>query len=285
MTESSGNRFAGKVVLITGVARGQGRSHAVRFAAEGARIAGLDIAGDIATMHYPPSSREDLEETVRLVKEAGGDIIARQGDVRDSAVLRGLVDEALARFGHIDIVLPNAGITTLGSVWELTDEQWDEMIGINLSGVWRTLRAALPPMIERGEGGCVVLTGSIAGIIGMPGLAHYAATKHGVNGLMKSIANELAPHKIRVNSVNPTNVATPMILNDVTYQHFRPDVPGATQADAIPAFSSYNLLDTPWVEPGDVSNAVLWLCSDEARWITGVALPVDTGTTVKWPGR
>lgn len=285
MTQSAGSRFAGKVVLITGVARGQGRSHAVRFAAEGARIAGLDVAGALATTHYPPSSREDLEETVRLVKDAGGDMIARQGDVRDSAAVRGLVDEALARFGHIDIVLPNAGITTLGPVWELTDEQWDEMVGINLTGVWRTLRVALPPMIERGEGGSVVLTGSIAGIIGMPGLAHYAATKHGVNGLMKSIANELAPYKIRVNSVNPTNVATPMILNEVTYQHFRPDVPGATQADAIPAFSSYNLLSTPWVEPRDVSDAVLWLCSDEARWITGVALPVDTGTTVKWPGR
>jgi SDR family mycofactocin-dependent oxidoreductase len=285
MKQSAGSRFAGKVVLITGVARGQGRSHAVRFAAEGARIAGLDAASPIATVHYPPSSPEDLEETVRLVKEAGGDMIARQGDVRDSAVIRALVDETLTRFGRIDIVLPNAGITTLGPVWKLTDEQWDEMVAINLGGVWRTLRAALPSMIERGEGGSVVLTASIAGIIGMPGLAHYAAAKHGVNGLMKSIANELAPHKIRVNSVNPTNVATPMILNDGTYQHFRPDIPGATQADAIPAFASYNLLDTPWIEPGDVSSAVLWLCSDEARWITGVALPVDTGTTVKWPGR
>jgi SDR family mycofactocin-dependent oxidoreductase len=285
MARSAGNRFEGKVVLVTGAARGQGRSHAVRFAAEGARIAGLDVAGPLVTPHYPSSNREDLEETVRLVKEAGGDIIARQGDVRDPAAVRGLADEALTRFGHIDIVLPTAGITTLGPLWELTDEQWDEMVGINLTGVWQTLRAALPSMIKRGAGGSVVLTGSIAGIIGMPGLAHYAATKHGVNGLMKSIANELAPHKIRVNSVNPTNVATPMILNDATYRHFRPDIAGPTQADAIPAFSSYNLLDTPWVQPGDVSDAVLWLCSEEARWITGAALPVDTGTTVKWPGR
>jgi (+)-trans-carveol dehydrogenase len=207
-----------------------------------------------------------------------------KSDVRDQYALDAAVAEGIKAFGGIDVVLPTAGVTSMGVLWELTDEQWDDMIGINLTGVWRTLRAALPSMVQRGAGGSVVLTGSIAGIIGMPYLAHYAATKHAVNGLVKSLANELAPHRIRVNSVNPTNVATPMILNDATYQHFRPDVAGATQADAIPAFSSYNLLDTPWVEPADVTNAVLWLCSDEARYVTGVALPIDTGTVVKWPG-
>ncbi|MEU6192217.1 mycofactocin-coupled SDR family oxidoreductase [Streptomyces sp. NPDC047061] len=278
-------RFKDKVVFITGVARGQGRQHAVRFAREGAHVIGLDIADTIPTVHYPSAAKSDLDETVRLIKEAGGQSVIHQGDVRNQDAVTAVVQAGMERFGRIDVVLPTAGITSLGRLWELDDAQWDELIGINLTGVWRTLRATIPHMIEGGNGGSIVLTGSIAGLIGMPGLAHYAASKHGVNGLMRSLANELAPHGIRVNSVNPTNVATPMILNDVTYQHFRPDVPGATQEDAIAAFSSYNLLRTPWIEPDDVSNAVLWLSSDEARYLTGVALPVDTGTTVKWPGR
>ncbi|GAB91298.1 mycofactocin-coupled SDR family oxidoreductase [Gordonia rhizosphera] len=278
------NRFNGKTVFVTGVARGQGRNHAIRFAEEGARVIGVDLAGPVSTTHYPGATGDDLEETGRLLEKTGAEYRLHACDVRDLKGLERAVADGLVAFGGIDIVLPTAGITSLGATWELSEEQWDEMVAINLSGVWRTLRATLPAMVERGAGGSIVLTGSIAGIIGMPYLAHYAATKHGVNGLVKSMANELAPHRIRVNSVNPSNVATPMILNDATYQHFRPDVPGATQEDAIPAFSSYNLLDVPWVESDDVSNAVLWLCSDEARFLTGVMLPVDTGTVVKWPG-
>lgn len=279
------DRFKGKTVFVTGVARGQGRQHAVRFAREGAHVIGLDIADTIPTVHYPSAGKADLDETVRLIEEVGGQSVIHQGDVRDQEAVTRAVEAGIERFGRIDVVLPTAGITSLGRLWELSDEQWDELIGINLTGVWRTLRATIPHLIAGGNGGSIVLTGSIAGLMGMPGLAHYAASKHGVNGIMRSLANELAPQGIRINSVNPTNVATPMILNDVTYQHFRPDVPGATQEDAMAAFSSYNLLQTPWVEPDDVSNAVLWLCSDEARYLTGVALPVDTGTTVKWPGR
>jgi (+)-trans-carveol dehydrogenase len=277
-------RFDGKVAFISGLARGQGRSHAVRLASEGADIVGLDLCGPVKTTHYAGSTPNDLAETVRQVEALDRRIIATEGDVRDTEAVRETVARGLAEFGHLDIVVANAGITSLGAIWELTDEQWEEMLAINLTGAFKVLRATIPSMIERGEGGSIILTGSIAGIIGMPYLAHYAAAKHGINALVKSVANELAPHRIRVNSVNPTNVRTPMIINDETFQHFRPDVPGATEADAIPAFSSYNLLDTPWIEPEDVSNAVAFLASDEARWITGVALPVDTGTVVKWPG-
>ncbi|MEB3371730.1 mycofactocin-coupled SDR family oxidoreductase [Saccharopolyspora mangrovi] len=277
-------RFEGKVVFVTGVARGQARQHAVRFAREGAHIVGLDLADDISTVHYPSASRADLDETARLIETEGGKHVLHQGDVRDQAAIDKAVQDGLERFGRIDIVLPMAGITSLGALWELSDEQWNEMIGINLTGVWRTLRATIPHVIAGESGGSIVLTGSIAGLMGMPYLGHYTASKHGINGIMRSLANELAPHAIRVNSVNPTNVATPMIHNDATYQHFCPDVHGATQQDAIPVFQSYNLLQTPWIEPDDVSNAVLWLCSEEARYLTGVALPVDTGTTVKWPG-
>ncbi|MEV5842301.1 mycofactocin-coupled SDR family oxidoreductase [Streptomyces sp. NPDC051985] len=278
-------RFDGKVVFITGIARGQGRNHAVRFAREGAAIVGLDRADTISTVRYPSPGKEDLDETVRLVEAEGGKIIARQGDVRDQQAVDQVVADALEEFGHIDIVLPNAGITTLGRFWELPDEVWDEMIGINLTGVWRTLRAAIPSMIERGQGGSIVFTGSIAGLMGMPGLAHYAATKHGVNGVMRSLANELGPYGIRVNSVNPTNVATPMILNENTFKVFRPDLPDPGEEDAREAFSSYHILDTPWVESDDVTSAVLWLCSEEGRALTGAAIPLDLGATAKWPGR
>lgn len=277
-------RFDGRVVFITGVARGQGRSHAVKFAAEGATIVGLDVAESIPTVAYKGATPDDLDETAQLIEDTGAKSIIIQGDVRDQATINKLVSDALQAFGHIDIVVPQAGITTLAPFWELTDQQWDEMIGINLTGVWRTLRAAIPSMIERRAGGSIVMTGSIAGLMGMPNAAHYAATKHGINGIVKTLANELAPHRIRVNSVNPTNVATPMILDPAVYQFFRQDLDKPTMEDALPAFGSYLLLKQPWVESEEVSNAVLWLCSDEARSITGVQLPVDAGTTVKWPG-
>ena len=277
-------RFDGKVVLITGVARGQGRSHAVRFAQEGASIVGLDIAQAIPTVAYEGATPDDLAETQRLIDQAGGKSIIVQGDVRDQSAVDKLVQDALTTFGHIDIVLPQAGITSIGLLWELSEQHWDEMIGINLTGVWHTLRAAIPPMIERNAGGSIVMTGSIAGLMGLPHAAHYTATKHGINGMVKSLANELAPHRIRVNSVNPTNVATPMILDPAMYRFFRPDLENPAKEDAVPAFKSMILLDQPWVEAEEVSNAVLWLCSEEARSVTGVQLPVDAGTLVKWPG-
>ncbi|MFG2730406.1 mycofactocin-coupled SDR family oxidoreductase [Streptomyces canus] len=277
-------RFDGKVVFITGVARGQGRSHALRFAQEGASIVGLDIAEAIPSVTYAAATADDLAETVDLLDRAGAKSIIVKGDVRDQAAIDELVERTLSTFGQIDVVLPQAGITTLAKFWELSDQQWDDMIGVNLTGVWRTLRATIPTMIEKNAGGSIVLTGSIAGLAGMPHAGHYAATKHGINGIVKTLANELAPHRIRVNSVNPTNVATKMILDDEVYKIFRPDLDKPTLEDARPAFGSYLLLDQPWVESDEVSSAVLWLCSGEARSITGVQLPIDAGTLVKWPG-
>jgi (+)-trans-carveol dehydrogenase len=277
-------RFDGKVVLITGVARGQGRSHAVRFAKEGASIVGLDLAGPVSTVAYRAATPGDLDETIGLIDQAGAKSIIVQGDVRDQAAIDDLVSQAIATFGGIDVVLPQAGITTLAPFWELGDDKWNDMIDINLTGVFRTLRSVIPHMIERGAGGSLILTGSIAGLRGMPNAGHYAATKHGVNGIVKTLANELAPHRIRVNSVNPTNVATPMILDEAVYKTFRPDLERPTVEDAKPAFGSYLLLDQPWVEADEVSSAVLWLASEEARSITGVELPVDAGTLAKWVG-
>jgi SDR family mycofactocin-dependent oxidoreductase len=277
-------RFEDKVVLVTGVARGQGRSHAVRFAREGASIVGLDLARPVPTAPYTGATPDDLAETRRLIDEAGAKSHLVEGDVRDQSAVDRLVEDALATFGHIDVVLPQAGITSIGLLWELSDQEWGEMIDINLTGVWRVLRAAIPPMIEAGAGGSIVMTGSTAGLIGLPHAGHYTATKHGVNGMVKTLANELAPHRIRVNSVNPTNVATPMILDPAVFRFFRPDLENPTVDDVKPAFGSFILLDQPWVEADDVSNAILWLCSEEARSITGVQLPVDAGTTVKWPG-
>jgi SDR family mycofactocin-dependent oxidoreductase len=277
-------RVDDKVALITGIARGQGRSHAVRLAREGADILGLDVAGPIGTPHYPPSSEGDLEETISLVEATGRRIIARKGDVRHQKAIDDLVADGLDEFGHIDIVCANAGIVTLGRTWELSDAQWDEMLAINLTGVWRTLKAATPPMIEAGRGGSMILTSSMAGVMGMPTLSHYAAAKHGVMGLMRSLANELAEYFIRVNAILPTNVATPMILNEGTYANFRPDLDNPTQEDAKVAFASYNMLPIPWIEPEDVSHAVLWLASDEAKFVTGAAIPIDAGTTAKFPG-
>jgi SDR family mycofactocin-dependent oxidoreductase len=229
-------RFENKVVFITGVARGQGRSHALRFAAEGAHIVGLDLAAPVSSVPYAPATAEDLKETTALLDAAGANSIIVQGDVRNQKAIDDLVDAALETFGGIDIVLPQAGITTLGSFWELSDQQWNEMIDINLTGVFRTLRATIPTIIDRGSGGSIVVTSSVAGLAGMPHAGHYAATKHGVDGIVKTLANELAPFGIRVNTVNPTNVGTKMILDDAVYKVFRPDVESPTLEDAVPAF-------------------------------------------------
>ena len=276
-------RFVGRVALVSGAARGQGRSHALRLAAEGADLALVDLAGPLETTHYPAATADDLAETVQLVESLGRKVVWRRGDVRDRELLVSLVDEARDVLGPINIVLGNAGITSLATIDQLTDLMWDEMIDINLTGVWNTVKAALPSMIDSEQGGAIVLTSSIAGLMGMPTLAHYSAAKHGVTGLMKALANELAPHRIRVNTVHPTNVGTVMIRNDQTYQNFRPDLVGPSEEDAKAGFMSYHLLQEPWVEVEDVSNAVLWLLSDEARYVTGAMLPIDCGCLVKFP--
>jgi (+)-trans-carveol dehydrogenase len=276
-------RLDGKVAFITGAARGQGRSHALRLAQEGADVIAVDVCAQVGTVDYPMATPDDLAETVRQVEALDRRIVATQADVRDTAALTRAVDDGVAQLGRLDIVVANAGIASFAPVEELTDEMWDDMIGINLTGVFRTVRAAVPHLRAHGQGGVIVITSSTAGIKGMANLAHYVAAKHGVVGLMKTLANELAPDMIRVNSVHPTGVSTDMIHNEATYGLFIPDKPPAevTREDAAEAFQSLNALPIPWVEPVDISNAVLFLASDEARYVTGVQLPVDAGSVIK----
>jgi SDR family mycofactocin-dependent oxidoreductase len=268
-------RLEGKVAFITGAARGQGRSHAVRLAQEGADIIAVDICKQIATVPYPMATPEDLEATVKAVEELDRRIFAREADVRDEAGLKAAFEEGVAELGPVDIVLANAGIAPMSMHEE--HDAWQDVIDVNLTGVFNTVEIAIPSMIERGKGGAIVLTSSTAGINGIGGPSRgglgYTAAKHGVVGLMRSYANVLAQHNIRVNSVHPTGVSTPMIVNDVMQEFLQAD-PTLGQAMA-------NALPVDMIEPVDVSNAILWLVSDEARYITGVTLPVDAGYTNK----
>jgi len=275
-------RVDGKVALITGAARGQGRSHAVRLAQEGADIVAIDILEDVPTIAYPMASEEDLDETARLVEKQGRRILARKADVRSRSQLQAVVDEALTEFGHIDVVSANAGIGSPGMhFWEISDEQWDDSLDVNLKGVFLTCSVVAPSMIERGRGGSIIVTSSGAGLQPVSHIADYTSAKHGLIGLMRVMANELAEHYIRVNAVCPTTVDTALVQNDRLYRLFRPDLENPGKADVIEACRQMNAIPEPWVEPVDVSNAVLWLASDESRYVTGVALPVDLGVTIK----
>jgi len=273
-------KMDGKVVLITGGARGQGRSHALTFAREGAEVVVCDIADQLPSVPYPLASAGELDDTARMVQDLDRRCLAVRADVRDSGQMQGIVEQALSEFGHIDILLANAGIESFESAWELTDEQWDEMIAVNLTGVWKSCRAVIPHMIER-HTGVILVTSSIGGLKGLANQAHYCATKHGVVGLMRTLAIELAPHGIRVNTVHPSSVDTPIIKNQAMYTLFSGGKPDATLEEVTPAFRELNLLDIPWMEPQDISNAMLWLASDDARYITGATLPVDAGSMVK----
>jgi SDR family mycofactocin-dependent oxidoreductase len=273
----------GKVAFITGAGRGQGRSHALRLADAGADIVALDICADeVETVTYALAARADLDETVALVEAKGRRIVADEADVRDLGQVQKVVDAGLGELGRIDIVCANAGVGSWSVSWEMSEQVWKDMIDVNLTGVFNTVRAALPSMVERGEGGSVVLTSSTAGLIGYQNTAHYTAAKHGVIGLMKVLSQELGPHRIRVNAICPTTVNTPLVVNDATFRLFAPDVVDPGPADVRDAFAGLNSLpDVPWIEPLDVSEAVAWLCSDAARYITGIALPIDAGNTAK----
>lgn len=273
-------KLEGKVALITGGARGQGRSHALTFAREGADVVICDVAGQLPTAPYSLASEEELSETARSVEEFDRRCLAVRTDVRNSEQIREVAERAIDEFGRIDILLANAGIESFGKAWELSDEQWDEMIGVNLTGVWKSCRAVIPHMIERGAG-VILITSSIGGLRGLANQAHYCATKHGVVGLMRTLAIELAPHGIRVNTVHPSSVDTPIIKNQAMYTLFSGGNPDATLDEVTPAFRDLNLLDIPWMEPQDISNAMLWLASDDARYITGAAIPVDAGLMAK----
>ena len=270
-------RVEGKVAFITGAARGQGRSHALRLAQEGADIIAVDICQDLATVPYPGATEADLAETVKQVEALDRRIVAQQADVRDLAALQRAVDEGLSQFGHLDIVCANAGIASFAPALDLTEEVWQDVIDTNLTGVWKTVKATAPAMVERGQGGSIVLTSSIAGLIAFPNLAHYTAAKHGVTGLMRTLAVELAPHSIRVNSVHPTTVDTPMVANEPVWGLFLGGVAGATREQAAEGMKALNAMPVPWVEAVDISNAVLYLASDEARYVTGTTTVIDAG--------
>jgi SDR family mycofactocin-dependent oxidoreductase len=268
-------KLEGKVAFITGAARGQGRSHAIRLAQEGADIIAIDLCEQIVTVPYPMSTPADLAETAKQVEALDRRIYTAQADVRDEAGLKAAFAAGTAELGPVDIVLANAGIAPM-SLHEGYDA-WQDVIDVNLTGVFNTVETAIPSMIERGQGGAIVLTSSTAGINGIGGPTRgglgYTAAKHGVVGLMRSYANNLARYSIRVNSVHPTGVNTPMVVNEAM-QEFLAQDPSLSNALS-------NALPVPMVEPIDISNAIAWLVSDDARYVTGVTLPVDAGFTNK----
>jgi SDR family mycofactocin-dependent oxidoreductase len=270
-------RLADKVAFITGAARGQGRSHAVRLAEEGADIIAIDICQTIPTAPGPGPTPEDLADTVKGVKSLGRRAVAAQIDVRDLAAMTGFVAESVGELGRLDIVLANAGIAGTGPTLEMDEQVWQTMMDINLTGVWKTLKASVPHVIAGGRGGSVVITSSLAALTANEHTAHYSAAKSGLIGLMRVLARELAPHRIRVNTVHPTTVGTEMILNESTYRHFRPDLDHPTRADFEETARTLNRMPVPYIEPEDVTNTILYLVSDEGRYVTGSQQLLDAG--------
>jgi SDR family mycofactocin-dependent oxidoreductase len=269
--ELTGGELTGKVAFITGAARGQGRAHAVKLATAGADIIAVDLCDQIASVPYPMATGDDLAATVKLVEDTGSRIVARQADVRDRAALKTALAQGIAELGRLDIVIANAGIAPM------TDANaWQDVIDVNLTGAYHTVDVAMRPLIKQGDGGSVVLTSSVAGLTGlgapMGGSLGYTVSKHGIVGLMRAYANFLAPYSIRVNSIHPAGVNTPMIDNEFT----RSWLDGLAQLEqAGPDMS--NALPVQTLEPEDIANAVFWLVSEAGRYVTGVALPVDAG--------
>ncbi|MGV9408723.1 mycofactocin-coupled SDR family oxidoreductase [Nocardia sp. NPDC003693] len=275
-------RVEGKVAFITGAARGQGRAHAVRLAQEGADIIAIDVCKQLDNVPFAMSTPEDLATTAELVKGLGRRVVTAEVDVRDYDAMKAAVDGGVEQLGRLDIVVANAGIGNEGGLLtDLKEELWDDMIGVNLGGVWKTVKAAVPHIVSGERGGSIILTSSVGGLKAYPNVGHYVAAKHGVVGLMRTFAVELGHHSIRVNSVHPTHVNTPMVMNEGTYKLFRPDLESPGPADLEPICRMFHTLPVPWMEPEDISNAVLFLASDEARYITGVPLPIDAGSMLK----
>jgi (+)-trans-carveol dehydrogenase len=272
-------RVEGKVALVTGAAKGQGRSHCVRLAEEGADVIALDFLQDYPQGRalYTGGSEADLAETVRLVEATGRKIVTHRADVQDLAQLQQAVDDGVAALGRLDIVSANAGVLLrFGKVEELDEDDWLYTLNTNLSGVWRTIKTTVPHLKASG-GGSIIVTSSAAGIKATANAAAYVASKFGVIGLARSAARELGAHNIRVNLLHPTQVATDMILNQNMYDLFCPDIENPTQDDFAARSSGMMAIETPWIDPVDVSNALVYLASDEARFVTGASVPVDSG--------
>jgi SDR family mycofactocin-dependent oxidoreductase len=271
----------GRVAFITGAARGQGRAHAARLANEGADIIAIDICAPVSgSITYPPATPEELGETVRAVEAAGRKILARHVDIRDSAALRQVVADGVEQFGRLDILVANAGVLGWGRLWELTDDQWDTVIGVNLSGTWRTIRAAVPAMIEAGNGGSIIIVSSAAGLKSTPGNGHYAASKHGLVGLTNTLALEVGEFGIRVNSIHPYSIDTPMIEPDTmtalfakhpSYLHSFAPMP------LHPADHGGKRHRNEFMAPEEVSDVVVWLAGDGSATLSGAQIPVDRG--------
>jgi SDR family mycofactocin-dependent oxidoreductase len=269
--------LADQVAVVTGAARGQGRSHALALAAEGASVIALDACAPIATVPYPLPEKEDLEDTAGQVRALGAQVIHGVVDVRDLAGMERFVSDAVASLGRLDIVCANAGISTPSPTLTMTEEAWQTTIDVNLTGVWKTCKATVPHIIAGGRGGSVIITSSSATAMTSRNIAHYTASKHGLIGFMRVLAKELAPDRIRVNTLHPTGVRTPMIFNEPMYRLFRPDLENPGREDFESAARSHHALGVSSVEPEDVSAAVLYLASASGRYVTGSTFMLDAG--------
>ncbi|MFP4439348.1 MAG: mycofactocin-coupled SDR family oxidoreductase [Chloroflexaceae bacterium] len=267
-------KLDGKVAFITGAARGQGRAHAVTMAREGASIVALDICADLPYPRYALAQRSDLDETVRQVQAHDCRALGLVADVRSAGAMEAAVQQAIREFGQIDILVCNAGVADMSLTWDVTEEWWDTMLDVNLKGYWLAVKYVVPTMIERRMGGRIVMTSSVAGLRGMPGLGHYCAAKWGVVGLAKSLALEVAQFGITVNTIHPTGVNTALIDGMAT-------AAGMTREALVDHLYANNLLPVRLVEPQEIANAALWLVSDEASHITGQELKVDAGMLLK----
>jgi SDR family mycofactocin-dependent oxidoreductase len=269
-------RFDDKVVFITGGAKSQGRSHALAFAKEGADIVVCDIAEQLGTIPHTMGTQADLDETARMVEKLDQRCVAITADVRSTDGMNAAVEQAVSELGKVDVLIANAGVLSLVPVAEMSDQQWSEVVDTCLTGVFKAMRAVIPHMVAQNYGR-IVATSSMAGRTGLPTVAHYCAAKWGVIGLVKSVAREVAGNGVTVNCICPTNTDTDMIHNEPFYALFAPGVENPSREDVIPGFQSLNAIPVPWIEPIDISNAMMFLASDEARYITGEALHVSAG--------
>ncbi len=279
---ASGGTLEGRVAFITGAARGQGRAHAVRLASDGADVIAIDICGPISdTITYPPATAEELAETVRAVESTGRKVLAREVDIRDLAALEQVVADGVEQFGRLDIVVANAGVLSWGRMWELSEEQWDTVIDVNLNGTWRTIRAAVPAMIEAGNGGSIIIVSSSAGLKATPGNGHYSASKHGLVALTNALALEVGEYGIRVNSIHPYSIDTPMVEREAMMAVF------AKHPSYLHSFAPMPLHPVnhqskkglkEFMTPEEVSDVVAWLASDGSATVSGSQIAVDRGT-------